>query len=279
MKIFICNRSINNDETEKFIIELLRYSENSVAIIRETEHSENWKVNVEKQMQSVDFVLFILGVDTFKTEQIKWEYAKSKQLNKQIFGLKLSSASSDSILFCQGFQVFDNEKQFYNFIKKVYDDDRQLLIEQYKIMVSSTEKVTEQRLKVNNLFLTVISTILSIVFVFGKALEFSIAGTFGMFVLTIFSFLISFFWERLINSYGNLNRGKFIVIDRIEKQLRTNMFENEWNVLTEKIKYEPNTRTEVKVIKRFRWFIFLIGLFELGYLCYKIIELYPVCNN
>jgi len=279
MRIFICNRSIDNEETEIIIDVLLKYSENSVAIIRETEHSTNWKSNVEKEMLSSDFVLFVLGAETFSSDQIKWEYAKAKQLNKQLFGIKLQSASNESILFCQSFQVFENEKQFYSFIKKVYDDDRQLLIEQYKIMVGSTEKVTEQRLKVNNLFLTVISTILSIIFVFGKALEFSITGTVGMIVLTVFAFLISFFWERLINSYGNLNRGKFIVIDRIEKQLRTNMFENEWNVLTEKIKYEPNTKTEVKVIRRFRWFVFIIGLFELGYLCYKINELYPVCNN
>ena len=279
MKIFICNRRIDNEETEKLIRALLIYSENSVAIIRETDHSENWKSNVEKEMLGSDFVLFILGVDTFESDQIKWEYAKSKQLNKQIFGLKLSSVSNNSILFCQGFQVFDDEKQFYNYAKKVFEDDRELLLEQYKIMVGSTEKVTEQRLKVNNLFLTVTSTILSITFVFGKALGFSIAGTIGMFILTFFAFLITFFWEKLIKSYGKLNSGKFIVIDRIEKQLRTNMFENEWKVLTEEIRYEPNTKTEVKVIKRFRWFIFIIGIIELVYICYKIIELYNFCYN
>ena len=278
MKIFICNRSIDNKETENFINELLKYSENSVAIIRETEHSENWKLNVEKEMQGSDFVLFLLGTDTFESDQIKWEYAKSKELNKQIFGVKLSNVSQNSILFCQGFQVFDNEKQFYNHIKKVFEDDRQLLLEQYKIMVGSTEKVTEQRLKVNNLFLTVTSTILSITFIFGKALGFSVIATSGMLVLTIFAFLVTFFWEKLINSYGNLNKGKFIVIDRIEKQLRTNMFENEWKVLTEKIKYEPNTKTEVKVISRFRWFIFIIGLIELAYIGYNILKLYHICN-
>jgi len=278
MKIFICNRSIDKEESELFINELLEYSENSIAIIRETEHSPNWKSNVEKEMLSADFVLFLLGSDTFSSDQIRWEYAKAKQLNKQIFGLKLINASDESIIFCQGFQVFDNEKQFYNHVKKVFEDDRQLLFEQYKIMVGSTEKVTEQRLKVNNLFLTVTSTILSLTLVIGKTLEFSITGAIGMMVLTIFAFLITFFWEKLINSYGKLNRGKFIVIDRIEKQLRTNMFENEWKVLTEEIKYEPNTKTEVKVISRFRWFIFIMGLIELGYLCYKILEIYPISN-
>ena len=153
MKIFICNRSIDSENANKTIENLLDASENSVAILRETEHSENWKIEVEKKFNEVDFVLFLLGNKTFESDQIKWEYAKAKQLNKQIFALKLSNPSEDSIIFCQGFQVFENVKQCLKHLSKVFEDDRQSLLEQYKIMVASTEKVTDQRLKVNNLFL------------------------------------------------------------------------------------------------------------------------------
>jgi hypothetical protein len=277
MKIFICNRSIDIKDSEKVISELFSCSENSVAILRETEHSENWKNKTELKLEEVDFVLFLLGSDTFVSDNLKWEYAKSKQLNKQIIGLKLPNASTETILFCQGFQVFENVDQCLKFLRKVFEDDRQLKLEQYKIMVASTEKVTEQRLKVNNLFFTVTSSIFSIAFVLGKALDFSLSGIVYMFVLTIMAFIVTFTWEKLINSYGNLNTGKFKIIDKIEKQLRTNMFEDEWKVLTKEIKYEQNTKTEVKIIKRFRVFILIASILELAYLGYKLHELCPIC--
>ena len=278
MKIFICNRSVEAEPANKFIHDLLNTSEFSVAILRETEHSESWKIEVAKKFQEVDFVLFLVGDNTFESDQIKWEYAKAKQLNKRIIGVKLKTANINSIVFCQGFQVFDNAEQCFKYLKKVFENDRQLLLEQYKIMVSSTEKVTDQRLKVNNLFFTVTSSILSVALVLGKLFKFSIAGTIAMVVLTIIALLVSLFWEKLINSYGNLNRGKFKVISNIEKQLRTNMFKYEWKVLTEDIKYEPNTQTEATVIKKFRLFIFLVIAIEIMYICYQLNEKYAIAN-
>ena len=270
MKVFVCNRTIDKAEGDVLIKELFRCSENAVAVLRELTHSNDWKKHVEQKFKEVDYVIFLLGKETFVSDQLKWEYAKAKQLNKQIVGIKLSQASDESILFCQGFLVFDNPEQCYKALVKIFEADQKLRLEQYKIMVGSTEKVTDQRLKVNNLFFTVTSSILSVAFVLGKTFGFTVAATIGMFILTLLSFLVTFFWEKLINSYGNLNKGKFMVIDKIEKQLRTNMFEDEWNNLTQEIKYEPNTRTEATVIKRFRLFIGLAGLTELGYLFYQL---------
>lgn len=276
MKIFVCNKKTDSRDSEQLLGELMKESENIIAILKETEHSSNWKGRVEKKLREVDFVLFIVGADTFESEALKWEYAKSKQLNKRIVGIKLKSALEDSVLFYQGFQVFETPKQCFRYIKKIFEDDRQLLLEQYRIMVGSTEKVTEQRLKVNNLFFTITSSILSISLVVGKSFEFSLVGTVGMFLFGAMALLITFLWEKLICSYGKLNTGKFIIIDQIEKQLRTNMFEHEWKVLKEEIGYESNTDTEATVVKCFRIFIFLVVLLEIIYFIYKIYFTYFV---
>ena len=228
-------------------------------------------------MNESDFVLFVVGSDTFESEQIIWEYAKAKDLNKRIIGYKLSSATKESILFCQGFQVFEKVKNCYAFLQKVFEDDRKLKFEQYKIMVSSTEKVTDSRLKVNNLFLTVSSTIISIGFVLGKTFGFTIPVIIGMLVLTALALLISYSWEKLIDSYALLNEGKFRVIDKIEKQLRTNMFEDEWKILTQEIKYKPNSETEKNIVQYFRVFIIILGVLELIYLGYLILPYLPKC--
>jgi hypothetical protein len=278
MKVFVCSRTIDKAEVDVIVKELFRCSENAVAVLREITHSNEWKKQVEQKFKEVDFVIFLLGKDTFTSDQLKWEYAKAKQLNKQIVGIKLSEASNESILYCQGFLVFDNPEQCYKSLLKIFEADQKLKLEQYKIMVGSTEKVTEQRLKVNNLFFTVTSSILSVAFVLGKTFGFTVGATIGMFILTLLAFLVTFFWEKLIHSYGNLNRGKFIVIDKIEKQLRTNMFEDEWNILTNEIKYEPNTKTEATVIKRFRLFIAAAGICELAFLAKQLYNSISIYN-
>jgi hypothetical protein len=283
MKIFICYRSIDKVEGDKTITALLNDSENSVAILRQTEHTENWKDIVERKIKESDFVAFLIGSETFKSDQIIWEYAKAKSLNKQIIGIRLDNASEESILFCQGFQVFDNTVQALKYLDKIFVSDRQLKIEQYKIMVSSTEKVTDARMKVNNLFFTITSSILSVAFVLGKTYSFIPLSVLAMVVLTSLALLTTYFWDKLVDSYGKLNTGKFKVIDRIEKELRTNMFEEEWRILTEEINYEPNTRTETKIVERFRLFIYLTLAIEIGYLLYKLYQLYPItfciCNH
>lgn len=266
MKIFVCNRTIDLEATNAVLNELLSVAKDSIAVLRETEHSENWKERVEKQFKEVDFVVFFVGEDTFKSDPMKWEYAKAKSLNKQIVGIKLPSACDESVLFCQGFPVFREPGNCWQYLEKTYQEDRQLLLEQYKIMVGSTEKVTDQRMRVNNLFFTVTSTILSVSIVVGKSFEFSVVGAIGMLALSIMALLVTFLWEKLVRSYGKLNTGKFTVIDQIEKQLRTNMFEHEWNILKQQVGYESNTETEATVVRRFRWFVLMVILVEAIYL-------------
>lgn len=263
MKIFVCNRTIDSKAASQALDSLLSISGESIAILRESEHSDNWKERVESQLKEVDFVIFFVGDETFKSDPMKWEYAKAKNLNKQIVGIKLNSACEESVLFCQGFPVFKDLKNCWGYLKKTYEEDRQLLLEQYKIMVGSTEKVTDQRMRVNNLFFTVTSSILSISLVVGKAFEFSVVGAIGMLLLSLMAYLVTFLWEKLVRSYGKLNTGKFTVIDQIEKQLRTNMFEHEWQVLKEGVGYESNTETEAKVVRRFRWFVLVVVAIEL----------------
>jgi hypothetical protein len=270
LKVFVCSRTIDADESSDALDALLLTSEDSIAILRESEHSDNWKDRVENQLKEVDFVVFLIGHETFRSDPMKWEYVKSKDLNKQIVGIKLNSACEQSVLFCQGFPVFRNIDECWKYLEKTYSEDRQLLLEQYKIMVGSTEKVTDQRMRVNNLFFTVTSSILSVSLVVGKAFEFSLAGSVGMLILSTMAFVVTFFWEKLVRSYGKLNTGKFAVIDQIEKRLRTNMFEHEWNILQQQIGYESNTETEAKVISRFRWFILIVVSVELTYILSQV---------
>ncbi len=274
MKVFICNKSIEASVADTAVDALIESSDYSIAVLRETDHSDDWKEKVKKKLENVDFVVFLLGENTFNSEAIKWELSQSIFLNKTIVGIKLPNATSESLSYFKDFHVFENSQQCYIYLNEAYVNDRELLLEQYKLMVGSTEKVTEQRLKVNNLFFTVTSSVLSLALVVGKTLEFSVTGSIVMLVLTILAFLASLFWEKLIRSYGKLNEGKFQVISSIEKQLGTDMFEREWKILIDEVGYESNTETEATIIKNFRRFIILIGLMEIVFLIYKLDAIY-----
>jgi len=145
-----------------------------------------------------------------------------------------------------------------------------LLIEQYKIMVGSTEKVTEQRSKSNTFFMSIVTALVSVSFFVGKAFEFTFISVLIIIALTILNLIIINFWNKMIESYGKLNKGKFVLIFELERKLRSNLFEREWEILTNKdnINYEPNTQTELKVVSWFKKFIYIMLLCEFIYLFY-----------
>ena len=102
-----------------------------------------------------------------------------------------------------------------------------------------------------------------------------------MAILTLLALITSYPWKKLIENYGRLNTGKFEYISQLEKELKTNMSKDEWNILSsDKIKYESNTSIEKKIINWCRVFIFICLVVEIIYLLY---ELYPIniciCNK
>lgn len=266
MKVFICNRHNDQKQTSEFIYELIKQAEEKLMIFQETEHSDSWKISVEDKIKKSDFVIFVIGENTFKSQQIIWEYELAKSLNKTIIGFSLSKADHFKNEFVYEILTFSQINNLYDFIINKLSNDRLLKIEQYKIMVKSTEQVTESRLKVNNLFFTITSSVLSVALLLEKTYSFSLPATVGVFLLTIISYLICKAWEKLINSYKNLNTGKFKVIEKLERELETNMFGYEWDILISEVKYESNSDTEINIIKYFKKFIIIIGFIELGYI-------------
>lgn len=154
-----------------------------------------------------------------------------------------------------------------------------LLLEQYKIMVGSTEKVTEQRQKANAFFLTIVTTLISISILIGKAFEFTFIAMVFFILLTILNLVIINFWGTMIESYRKLNKGKFVLIFELEQKLKANLFEREWEILTNKnnINYVPNTETEIKVVRLFKYFTYLMLIGEVLYVFFLIYKYFFSC--
>lgn len=161
-----------------------------------------------------------------------------------------------------------DEKEYYK-----------LLLEQYKIMVGSTEKVTDQRQKANAFFLTIVTSLISISILIGKAFEFTFIAMVFFVSLTVLNLIIIDFWGKMIVSYGKLNKGKFVLIFELEQKLKANLFEREWEILTNKnnINYVPNTETELKVVRLFKIFTYLMLTGETFYVLFLGYKFFFCC--
>ncbi len=118
--------------------------------------------------------------------------------------------------------------------------DNNLLFEQYKLYVEMMDKVSERRHQTNSFFLTVNTVVIS-------ALA-SISGLTIKWVIipSIAGIVFSISWFYLIESYKQLNAGKFEVIHLLETRMPARLYFAEWEFLQhgDGKKYRPFTNIE-----------------------------------
>lgn len=101
----------------------------------------------------------------------------------------------------------------------------------YKIMVQSSEGLVNRRQGVNTFFLTMNGALLT-----GSGIVIQNSGTnnigaLGIAVLSLAGVILCAAWHSLIISFGQLNRGKFQVINAIERHLKAAIYAAEWEAL------------------------------------------------
>ncbi len=132
------------------------------------------------------------------------------------------------------------------------DNDRVRLLEQYKLLVQTSETLVSRRQNVNTFFLSVNTLLLAAIGLFGEEEVVKTIGDTRIFlvILGVTGILLAYAWARLVKSYRQLNAGKFDVINLLEKHLPASMFYAEWIALGEgkdRKKYAPFTSTEAAI--------------------------------
>lgn len=110
-------------------------------------------------------------------------------------------------------------------------EETERLFELYKIMVQSSETLVDRRQGVNTFFLTVNGAILTGLGFFIKAGGEAELKAVGVLLISVTGLILAHAWRSLISSYGQLNTGKFAVINRIERYLPASIFYAEWEAL------------------------------------------------
>lgn len=123
-------------------------------------------------------------------------------------------------------------------------------LELYKIMVESSEKLVARRQGVNTFFLTINGLLMTAIGLFVQAdgkLELQ-AG--GVAVISVVGITLCQAWRSLLVSFGQLNTGKFTVINKMEENLAAAIYAAEWKALGEgkdRTVYRSFTRSEADV--------------------------------
>ena len=124
-------------------------------------------------------------------------------------------------------------------------DDKPIYFEQYRLYIEGLDKISDRRDSANRHFITINSSFFVLA---GLIIQYThesqklfliVLCILGLFTSTIFWFLI--------NSYKQLNTGKFAVVHKIEQKLPLRLYKDEWKILGEgkdKKKYYPFSHIE-----------------------------------
>lgn len=111
------------------------------------------------------------------------------------------------------------------------DAETQQALDLYKIMVDSSESLVSRRQAVNTFFLTMNGALIAASGIIVESSgDMRLTGI-GIAVLAVAGAILCAAWRSLITSFGQLNRGKFEVINTIERYLKAAIYAAEWEAL------------------------------------------------
>ena len=121
------------------------------------------------------------------------------------------------------------------------------LLEQYKVYLESTDRISSRRQSANSFFVTINTALIALVSYMHLG---STTSTKYYWLVALAGIAISYMWYRLIRSYRDLNSAKFKVIHQIEKQLPLSPFDAEWEAVSrgkDSSIYLPFTHIEIGI--------------------------------
>jgi hypothetical protein len=117
-------------------------------------------------------------------------------------------------------------------------DELKSVVDIYKVLIDMADKVSQRRQNANNFYLSLNTAITGA----AAYLSATTQPAQNVLIISIAGFVVCLLWKRNIDSYKDLNAGKFHVITEIERCLPIAAFSFEWDTLKrgeEKSHYRP----------------------------------------
>jgi len=223
---------------------------------------EQWKENAVKAISKAEAVILFNPESCDKSDNAKWEIEKAKDANKEIVKLKKNSENKEAISRLKSLYELKDE------FESCFSSDSKDVFELYKLMVESSESLIQRRQKTNAFFITVIGSLLAFVGLLVKTGAINSESIGILYWFSVVGLLLCNSWRNLIDNYGKLNKAKFDVILRLEKNLGSQIYSAEWIALGKGLrpkKYKSFTATEKNVPLFFGLLIIVLTLIAIAW--------------
>lgn len=279
MKIFVIHLFAEQTKAKKTIKNLEKnQSIDLQPIFLKSSSSTEWERKAKECIDEAEAVIVFNPKESKKSSNVEWEIEKAKEAKKDI--IEIDDTKEEKIDYTErNKESISQLKSLYNLSEEFsacFHANKGNSMELYRIMIDSSERLIERRQKTNAFFITVIGSLLAIA---GFLLQINILNSGSMSILYFFSatgLLLCHSWYNLIDNYGKLNKAKFDVILRIEKEFSAEIYSAEWVALGKGLrpeKYKSFTSTEQNVPELFGWLIILLTA---GLLWYQFVMIIGV---
>lgn len=268
MKSYIIYKFDDEEIVKQSLKELQKECKNLEQLLLSQSPIKHWKFHASKKIREADCAIFFVGEKCAESESIDWELKKFKKLGKPIYTIKLNEhVKYNKVLYRSktfgNVELLDKNRYLYSkevtiekLIKIINNNleldiseeiicnsnmNEEILIEQYKAYLQTSEDVISRRQSVSNFYITVNSTLISILsaviaILNGLSKDYSLLiSAISCYFVPVLGVLLCLNWRRLVFSYGQLNAAKMKVISALEKKLPFNIYDVEWKVQTDKL--------------------------------------------
>lgn len=267
MNIFIVHSGSDKDLVEKNIAFLRRKAYNANALILKY-GGRFWKQEAKSKIKASQALVVFLGENSHLSPNIGWEIEEGKKQNKIIYTVNLhenvvrhpnldinNSFLGEKVAYDKTVSIdelaeiinnFENgEYKLFNYSDLTQDKD--IMLEQYKLFLATSESVVSRRQSTNNFYITVNSALLAFYGIIAALdVEMYIKAIMGA-IFSVIGVILCLSWIRIITSYGGLNGSKMKIISLVEKKLPISLYDAEWAALSDKLnkkKYVPFSYSE-----------------------------------
>ncbi len=259
MKLFVIHRFKDRKKAKKSLAKFAKdlSLEISPIFLDSSGKDELWKHDAASAIEQSEAVIVFNKKTCEESENAKWEIEKSKEAKKEIIDISSNNENVNALIKLQSLYELKDE------FESCFSPDSKDTFELYKLMIESSESLIQRRQKTNAFFITVIGSLLAIAGLLAKTGSLNSDSIGILYGFSVVGLLLCNSWRNLIDNYGKLNKSKFDVILRLEKDLGAQIFSAEWVSLGKGLrptKYKSFTSTEKNVPLFFGLLIVLLTL-------------------
>lgn len=263
MRLFVIHRFKDRTQAKRKLKQFAKKMSLDIQpIFLDSSGGDQWKDKAVDAIGQAEAILIFNRAICEESENASWEIEKATEAGKEIIEL---NPTSDNTAFSERLlSLYDMKDEF----EECFSSDNQNTLDLYKIMLDSSESLIQRRQKTNAFFITVIGSLLAIAGLLVKTGAINNGSTGILYGFAVVGLLLCNSWRNLIDNYGKLNKAKFDVVLRLERELGAKIYSAEWVALGKGLrlkKYRSFTSTEKNVPLYFGLLIIALTLIAIGW--------------